>query len=85
LGVMLYIVTLTFGMIYIYILNGMGRLKTQYYLSIITMICFFPLAHLLSVTLGWGVIGICIALIISNINGLIAAPIEYHRLVRKNK
>lgn len=85
LGVMLYIVCLTFGMIYVYILNGLGKLKTQYYLSIITMIYFIPLAYWLSVTLKWGVLGICLALILSNINGLIAAPVEYYRFIRKAK
>ncbi len=83
LGVMLYIVSLTFGMIYVYILNGLGRLKTQYYLSIVTMIYFIPLSYWLSVTLNWGVFGICIALILANINGLIAAPIEYYRFIRR--
>jgi len=85
LGVMLYIVSLTFGMIYVYILNGLGRLKTQYYLSIITMIYFIPLSYWLSVTLNWGVLGICIALILANINGLIAAPIEYYKYIKKQK
>ncbi len=85
LGVMLYIVSLSFGMIYVYILNGLGRLKTQYYLSIITMIYFIPLSYWLSVTLNWGVLGICIALILSNINGLIAAPIEYYKFIKRNK
>ena len=85
LGIMLYIVSLTFGMIYVFILNGLGRLKTQYYLSIITMIYFIPLAYWLSVTLNWGVLGICIALILSNINGLIAAPIEYYKFIKSKK
>lgn len=85
LGVMLYIVSMTFGMIYVYILNGLGRLKTQYYLSIITMVYFIPLSYWLSVTLNWGVFGICIALILANINGLIAAPIEYYRFINKQK
>ena len=85
LGVMLCIITQTFGMIYVYILNGLSRLKTQYYLSIITMIYFIPLAYWFSVSLGWGVLGICLALILSNINGLIAARIEYYRLIRKTK
>ena len=85
LGVMLYIVSMTFGMIYVYILNGLGRLKTQYYLSLITMIYFIPLAYWLSVMLNWGVLGICIALILANINGVIAAPIEYYKFIKKNK
>ena len=82
-GVMLYIISQSFGMIYVYILNGLGRLKTQYYLSIITMIYFIPLAYWLSVTLNWGVLGICIALILSNINGLIAAPVEYYKFIKR--
>ncbi len=84
LGVMLYIISTTFAMIYVYILNGLGRLKTQYYLSLLTMIYFIPLAYWLSVTLNWGVLGICIALILGNVNGLIAAPIEYYRFIKKN-
>ncbi|MFC0771372.1 lipopolysaccharide biosynthesis protein [Terrimonas alba] len=82
LGVLLYTISVNFGMIYVYILNGLGRLKTQYYLSIITMLYFIPLSYLLSVKLSWGVLGICIALILANINGLIAAPIEYRRFIK---
>ena len=85
LGVMLYVVSMTFGMIYVYILNGLGLLKTQYYLSIITMIYFIPLAYWLSVTLNWGVFGICLALILANVNGLIAAPVEYYKFIKRNK
>lgn len=84
LGVMLYILTQSFGMIYVYILNGLGRLKTQYYLSILTMIYFIPLSYFLAVKLNWGVLGICISLILSNINGLIAAPIEYYKFIKRN-
>ena len=82
LGVLLYTISINFGMIYVYILNGLGRLKTQYYLSIITMLYFIPLSYFLSVKLSWGILGICIALILANINGLIAAPIEYRRFIK---
>jgi O-antigen/teichoic acid export membrane protein len=82
LGVMLYILSMALGIIYVTILNGLGRLKTQFYLSIITMIIFFPLSYLLAVQLNMGIWGICISLILANINGLIAAPIEYRKIMK---
>jgi O-antigen/teichoic acid export membrane protein len=85
LGVMLYIMAMSFGSIYVNILNGMGRLKTQFYLSIITMLLFIPISYLLAKQLNLGVWGICLALVIVNVNGLIAAPVEFRRIVKTKR
>lgn len=82
LGVAIYIITVTFGMIYVNMLNGMGRLKTQFYLSIIYIIVFIPITYFFAVKLNLGLIGISISLIITNVNGIIAAPIEFRRILR---
>jgi O-antigen/teichoic acid export membrane protein len=41
LGVMLYVLSMTFGSIYVNILNGLGQLKTQFNISIVTMILLY--------------------------------------------
>lgn len=81
LGVMLYVLSMTFSSIYVTILNGLGRLKTQFYLSIITMLLFVPISYFLAIKLNMGVWGICMALILANVNGLIAAPVEFRKII----
>lgn len=83
LGVALYIISFTFSMIYVNILNGMGKVKVQLYLSVLTIICFVPLAWLFSSYLGMGLFGISLALIVSNFNGILAAPIQFRRVLKQ--
>jgi O-antigen/teichoic acid export membrane protein len=85
LGIMLYILCLSYGSIYVTILNGIGALKLQFQLSIITMILFIPLTYLLAVTFHMGIIGISFSLIICNVNGIIAAPYQYKKLIYQHK
>lgn len=85
LGVMLYVMAMTFGSIYVTILNGLGRLRTQFYLAFITMLLFVPISYFLAVKLNMGVWGICLALILVNVNGLIAAPIEFRKIINNKR
>lgn len=84
LGVMIYVLSMTFGSIYVNILNGLGLLRTQFTISIFTMILFIPLAYFLSVSIGLGVFGISLSLVLANINGLVAAPYEFYHYLKKN-
>jgi Na+-driven multidrug efflux pump len=84
LGVMLYVLSMTFGSIYVNILNGLGQLKTQFNISIVTMILFIPMCYFFAIYLKFGLIGISISLVIANVNGLIAAPIELKKLLKDN-
>jgi O-antigen/teichoic acid export membrane protein len=81
LGIMLYIMTMTYGSIYVVILNGIGAIHQQFKLGIISMVLFFPLTYLIAIIFKLGVPGISISLIISNFNGLIFAPLQYKRLI----
>ena len=82
IGIALYVIALTFSMIYVNILNGMGVVKVQFYLSIITIIFFVPLAYLLVEYYKLGLLGISIALILANLNGLIAAPLQFKKILK---
>lgn len=85
LGIMLYVLCLSYGSIYVTILNGIGALKLQFQLSLVTMVLFIPLTYLLAVVLHMGIIGISFSLIICNVNGIIAAPYQYRKLIYQYK
>lgn len=80
--ILLYLLVLMFSGIYVNVLNGAGKLKIQ---SIACM--FSPIVFLFSFyffrKLELGVSAILIASIIANFNGLILAPLQYRRLLKK--
>ncbi|MGX7689892.1 hypothetical protein ACWA1C_22175 [Flectobacillus roseus] len=82
-GVFLYTLSMSYGSIYVNILNGLGKLRTQFIISIFSMFLFIPITYLLAVKLNLGLVGISIAMIISNVNGLIAAPHEFKKMFKK--
>lgn len=79
---MIYVVVISYGNVFILILNGVGRVRLQMIVNAIGMIVFFPLAYLLSVKLNLGVPGIIIATTICSVFGPLIAPIEVKRLLR---
>ena len=83
IGIMLYIMTMTYGSIYVVILNGIGAIQQQFKLGIISMILFFPITYLIAIFFKLGVPGISISLIIANFNGLIFAPLQYKKLIAR--
>ena len=85
LGVVLVVSTNSFSAIFIQTLNGLSVVNLQFWLSIFVIIIFVPLAYFLSVNMGLGVFGICIATVISNVNGILVAPLQLMRVIGKMK
>jgi O-antigen/teichoic acid export membrane protein len=85
LFMMIYTAVISFGNIYIMILNGVGKIKLQMIVNIIGMIAFIPLAHFLALNLHLGIIGIIISTIICSLYGPLIAPFEVRHLLRNNK
>ncbi|TDT46718.1 O-antigen/teichoic acid export membrane protein [Maribacter spongiicola] len=85
LGVLLIVLSNCFSEIFISVLNGMGKVNLQFYMSILVIIFFVPIAYFLSVTLEYGIFGICMAIVITNVNGLIVAPYQVYVEMRKNR
>ncbi|HEY8397680.1 MAG TPA: oligosaccharide flippase family protein [Flavihumibacter sp.] len=81
LGIALYMAVYTFSMIYVYMLNGMGVLNVQFYFSLALLLFFFPIAYFFINTLGLGIFGVSMALIVANINGFLAAPIQLKNIL----
>jgi O-antigen/teichoic acid export membrane protein len=86
LFMMLYTIIISFGNIYIMVLNGIGKIKIQMFVNVVGMLLFIPLSYYLAVVLKTGISGIIIATIICSIYGTAVAPFEVKRiLLRGNK
>jgi len=85
LGVVLIVLSNCFSEIFISVLNGMGKVNLQFYISIFVIIFFVPIAYFFSVELGYGIFGICMAIVVTNVNGLIVAPYQVYVEMRKNR
>jgi O-antigen/teichoic acid export membrane protein len=81
---MLYTLVVSFGNIYIIVLNGIGQIRLQMLVNVIGMLLFIPLSYYLAVTLHMGISGMIIATIICSIYGTAIAPFEVKKLLLNN-
>ncbi|RPD94358.1 polysaccharide biosynthesis protein [Aureibaculum marinum] len=81
LVLLLYFMTFTFGGVYNMFINGVGKVKLQMYTSVIGAILFIVIAISLAKYTDLGVVGLVLASIISNFNGIIIAPIQYKKII----
>lgn len=80
--VLMYNLVMMFGSIFVLVINGSGKLKIQTYASMISPFIFL-LCCWLFIKIKLPIYGILIAAIISNFNGLILAPIQCYKMLRK--
>jgi len=80
-----FISTTLFAYIFVFVINGIGALQIQFYSSIITSITFVALSMILIKHFHFGVESILISSIVSNLFGLIIAPIQYYQIIIKRK
>lgn len=80
--ILMYSLVTMFSGIYVTILNGMGLLKVQMYACLLSPFVFFGLCYMF-VNMGLGVHGLLIAVIISNFNGYLLAPVQYRLYTRR--
>jgi O-antigen/teichoic acid export membrane protein len=85
-----FILTLTMGFyvalvmlsnIYVYFINGVGKIKLQFYTSFASTILNIPLAIFFAKYLELGLSGIILANCICILYGPVIAPIQYHKLI----
>lgn len=79
--ILMYSLVTMFSSIYVTILNGMGLLKVQMYACLFSPFVFLGLCYMF-VHMGLGVHALLIAVIISNFNGYLLAPIQYKLYTR---
>lgn len=82
---LVYFMTMVYGAIYVYFVNGIGALKIQYLSSLISPFLFFGLVLLFCRVFGMGIHAILIASVLANYNALILAPLQYYKIIIKQK
>lgn len=83
--VLAYFATSILGSVFVFFVNGIGALKIQYLSSLISPVIFFILIILFCRVFKMGMHAIIIASIIANYNGLILAPLQYYKVIIKQK
>jgi O-antigen/teichoic acid export membrane protein len=81
----IYFSIITFGSIYVSVLNGMGAIKIQYIFCIISPILFITISIILVKCFNLGIQSIIIANIAANFNGFILAPLQYRKVFIRGK
>ncbi|WP_031443974.1 lipopolysaccharide biosynthesis protein [Arenibacter algicola] len=81
LAMAFFVVLLTFNMIYVNFINGVGKIKLQLITSLISMSINIPLSIYLGKYLGWGSTGVILATCFSLGYSLILRPIQYYKLI----
>lgn len=83
-GFIYFIVTM-FGGIYVSFLNGINALRIQFLSSIISPFLYILIAIVLIKYYHMGVYAVFVASVLSNFNGFILAPLQYHKIINRKK
>ncbi|ULQ54442.1 lipopolysaccharide biosynthesis protein [Flavihumibacter fluvii] len=82
LALFLYFASSTFGTIFIFFINGTGKIFIQFVTSLISPLLFIPLALYLGKHFGQS--GVIYSSIICNFYGILIAPIQYRKIIAGN-
>ena len=80
----LFVLLMTFNMIYVNFINGVGKIKLQLITSLISMTINIPLSIYLGKYLGWGATGVILATCVSLCYSIILRPIQYYKLINNS-
>lgn len=69
--------------IFIYFINGMGKIRIQFYSSILVAVINIPLSIYFAKNLNWGITGVMAATCICVAAGSIWAPVQYSKIINK--
>lgn len=81
LVLLVYFITYTFGGIFVMFINGIGKVKLQMYSALIGSLIFIGSSIVMIKYLHWGINSLVLAMIFSNFNGVILAPIQYKKII----
>ncbi|KKO01321.1 hypothetical protein LCGC14_0119090 [marine sediment metagenome] len=77
----LFVAMVTFNMIYVNFINGVGKIKLQLYSSVVSMIINIPLSIFMGKNLGLGTTGVILATCICLSYSVFLWPIQYRKLI----
>lgn len=77
----IYVTISNFNNIYAYFINGVGKIRLQLYIAVVTSILFIPITIILGDK--FGLVGVISSMIIVLIPSGIVLPIQYYKVVNK--
>lgn len=80
-AMLLFFMTTSFGSIFVFFVNGTGKVLIQFIISLAIPFLFIPLAIYLGRHFGQS--GVIYASVICNFYGIVIAPIQYYKLVNR--
>jgi len=81
----IFTISAAFTSIYVSITNGIGAIRLQFYICMISPVIFLGTSYLFIKYFSWGITSILIASVLSNINGIIVAPIQCNKILKGQK
>jgi len=76
---LLYVASITRTSMFRYFMNGVGKIKLQFYVTTIQAILHIPLAYFLGKIIG--VYGILIVMIFWNVTNLVWEPLQFKKII----
>lgn len=80
-----YVMCTIVGQIFVMVVNGIGALRIQFYSSLLSPIVFVATTWLLARYVGMGMESVLIGSIVANFNGLVLAPLQYYKVIIRQK
>lgn len=78
----IYVVLLAWGNIFVVFINGVGKIKLQLIVGIISTVINIPLSYFFAKTLGWGTAGVIMASTFCIAYGPVLAPLQFKKIVQ---
>ncbi len=85
ISMLIFVLFKSYGMIYCYILNGIGALSIQFYWCIVSPFIFLILCYLFIAILKFDICSIPIAITIADSGAFILGPIQFRMIFYRNK
>jgi O-antigen/teichoic acid export membrane protein len=76
-----YVNILAWGNIFVVFINGVGKIKLQLVVGIVSTLINIPLSYFFAKTLGLGVVGVIMATIICVAYGPVLAPMQFKKII----
>ena len=81
ISIAIFVALMTFEMVFVSFINGVGKIKLQLYTSILMMVINIPLSILLAKNMGLGVSGVILATSISLLFTAVLRPVQYFKII----
>ncbi len=79
----LFVIIANWNNVFVYFLNGVGKVRLQFYYSIIAAIANIPLSIFLAKNMNMGISGVMLSTVITLLIASVWAPIQYYKIIHQ--